>query len=190
MQNEHLIREELRSGAIHSANNCSMTWPYQSLEIESETWGELVSSGLNELGDACIQYLRFCFASGSLEPGQPGTLISGLTGNVLLARSGGSDLEDHQSFFRTLWRVHGSWSLAIPAEFSARVCHENVSDWLHDVPELSLLTLLSFHCSLLQAEARQLGWCDVETLDESLATLYKQKFMDSSTSEIEKREEW
>ena len=71
--------------------------------------------------------------------------------NMLLARSCGADLEDHQSVFRTLWRVHRSWSLAIPAEFRTPVSHEIVlsaamSAWLHNVPELSLLTLLSFHC--------------------------------------------
>ena len=48
---------------------------------------ELVNHGLNELGLVCIQYLRTCFASGSLGPGQAGTLISGLRGHMLLARS-------------------------------------------------------------------------------------------------------
>ena len=50
---------------------------------------------------------------GTLGPGQVGTLISGLRRYVLLAKSCGADLEDHQSVFCTLWRVHRSWSLAI-----------------------------------------------------------------------------
>ena len=87
--------------------------------------------------------------------------------DVLLARSCGADLEDHQSVFRSLWRVHRSRSLPIPAEFRTPVSHEIVlsvttSAWLHNVPELSLFTLLSFHCLLRPADARQLQSCDVE----------------------------
>ena len=83
---------------------------------ESETFmdSKSVNHGLNELGRVCIQYLRTCFAAGSLGQGQAGTLLSGLGRYVLLARSCGADLEDHQSVFRTLWRVHRSWSLSIP----------------------------------------------------------------------------
>ena len=113
---------------------------------------------LNELGHLCIQYLRTCFASGTLGPGQAGTLNSGLRRYALLARSCGAALEDQQSAFRS-WRVHRSWSLAIPAEFRTPVSHEivfsvAVSAWFQNVPELSLLTLLSFHCLLRPAEAR------------------------------------
>ena len=79
---------------------------------------------------------------------------------MLLAKSCGVDLEDHQSVFRTLWRVHRIWSFAVPTEFRTPVSHETVlsvavSAWLQDVPELSLLTLLSFR-------ARQLRRCDVK----------------------------
>ena len=105
-----------------------------------------VSCGLNELGHTCIQYLRVCF------------LISGLRRYVLSAPSCGADLEDHQRVFGTLWRVHGSCSLAILAELRTPVSHEialsvATSAWLHDVPEL-----------VPPAEARQLRWCDVETV--------------------------
>ena len=77
---------------------------------------------------------------------------------MLLARSCGVDLEDHQIALRTLWRMHRSWSLAIPAEFRTPVSHEillsvAVSAKLQNVPELSLLTLLSFHCLLRPPEA-------------------------------------
>ena len=104
---------------------------------------ELVSNGVNELGHACIQYLQVWFASGSPRSGQAGTLISSLRRHVLSARPCGADLEDHQSVFRTSWRVHGSWSLAIPAEFRTSVSHGIVlsvatSAWHHDVPEPSL----------------------------------------------------
>ena len=134
---------------------------------------ELVSCGLNELGHACIQCLRVCFASGSLGLDQAVTLISGLRRHVLATCSCRADQEE-QSVFRTLWRVHGNWSLAIPAEFRKPVSHEIVlsvaaSAWLHNVPELSLSTLLSFHSLLRPAEARQLRWCDVETFDRSLS---------------------
>ena len=44
---------------------------------------------------------------------------------------------------------------------------------LHNVPELSLLTLFSFHCLLHPAEARQLRWCDVNIVDGSLSTRHE-----------------
>ena len=64
------------------------------------------------------------------------------------------------------------------AEFRTPVSREIVlsvttSAWLHDVPELALLTLLSFHCLLRPAEARQLRWCDVKIVDGSLSTRYE-----------------
>ena len=79
----------------------------------------------------------------------------------------GAHLEDCQSVFRAVWRVHRSWSLAIPAEFGTPVSHEivlsvAVSAWLQNVPELPLLSPLSFHCPLSPAEARQLRWCVVK----------------------------
>ena len=37
---------------------------------------ELVSNGVNELGHACIQYFRVCFASGSLVQGTSGALVA------------------------------------------------------------------------------------------------------------------
>ena len=47
-------------------------------ESETNHWlEELVNHGLNELAHLWIQYLRTCFASGTLGPGQAGTLISG-----------------------------------------------------------------------------------------------------------------
>ena len=61
--------------------------------------------------------------------------------------------------------------------------------WLHNVPELSFLTLLSFHCLFRPAEARQLRWCDVKIVDGSLSTRYE-KFMTSCTSENPKRAAW
>ena len=48
-----------------------------------------------------------------------------------------------------------------------------MSAWLHNVPELSLLTLLSFHCLLRPVEARQLRWCNVKIVDGSLSTRYE-----------------
>ena len=54
---------------------------------------EKLVSSCNEMGHACIQYLRVCFASGSLGPGQAGTLISGLRRFALLARSCGVYIE-------------------------------------------------------------------------------------------------
>ena len=75
-----------------------------------------------------------------------------VSGEMLWCLSGRSHV------FRTLWRVHRSWSLAIAAEFSLSVA---VSAWLQNVPELSLLTLVSFHCP-----------CDVKIVDRSLSTRY------------------
>ena len=90
----------------------------------------------------------------------------GLRRYVLMAKSCGADLEDHQSVFRTLWRVQRSRSLAIPAEIV--LC---VAAWLQNVPELPLLTLLSFHCLFRPAEATQLQWCNVKMFD--LSTRYE-----------------
>ena len=135
---------------------------------------ELVNHGLSELDRVCIEHLRNCFTSGSLGPGQVGTLISGSRRNRLLARSCGADLEDHQSVFRTWWRMPRCWSPAIPAEFRT-VSHEILLSvamfaWLHSVPEVSLLTLLSFYCFLRPAEARQLRWREVKLFDGSRST--------------------
>ena len=137
--------------------------------------------GLHETGHLCVHYLRTCFAPGTLGPGQAGTLISGLRRHALLARSCGADLGHHQPVFRTLWRAHRSWSLAIPTEFRAAVSHEivlsvAVSACLQNVQELSLLALLSFHCLLRPAEARQLRWCDVQIFDGSLSTRHEKVY--------------
>ena len=128
---------------------------------------EVVRDGPNGFCRACIQYLQVCFASGSLKKGYAGTLIS--------ARSSGADPEDRHSVFRTLWRVHRSWFFTIWAELRLPVSQEIVLSvatptWLRNVPELSLLTLLSFHCLLCPAEGSQLRWYDVESFDESLST--------------------
>ena len=158
---------------------------------------ELVNHGLNELGHVCIQYLRTCFASGSVGPGQASTLISGLRRYVLLARSCGADLEDHQSVFRTSSHVHRSWSFTTPAEFRTPVSLEIVlsvatSAWLLNVAELSPLTLRSFHCLLRPAEARPLRWCDVKNVDGSLSTRYgkSQWYRQHQRTENKKRAKW
>ena len=80
---------------------------------------------------------------GTVGPGQSGTLISGLRRCVRRALSCGADLEDYQTVFRTLWRVHRCWSPGIPTEFRTPASHEialsvAVSAWLQNVPELSL----------------------------------------------------
>ena len=66
----------------------ALTWPSTAAPVD---WAMLASS------------IRVCFASG-------GTLISGLIRCVLPARPCGADLENRQSIFHTLWRVHRSWS--------------------------------------------------------------------------------
>ena len=116
---------------------------------------ELLDHGIHELGHLCVQYHRSCFASGTLGPGQASTLFSSLRRNVLLARSCGADLADHQTVFRTLW-VHRSWSLAIPTEFRTPVSHEivlSVAVSLQNVPELSL-SVDSLFASLFVVSSR------------------------------------
>ena len=49
---------------------------------------------LHELGHLCVQYLGTCFASGTLGPGEAGTLIPGFRHHARLARSCGADLEE------------------------------------------------------------------------------------------------
>ena len=61
-------------------------------------------------------------------------------------------------------------SLAISAVFSAIVFNVTTAAWLHNVPELSLLTLLSFDCL---SEARQLRLCNVQAFSGSLSTRYE-----------------
>ena len=142
----------------------------------------------------CVQHLQSCFASRTLRPGQAGTLISGLRRCVLLARSCGADLEDHQSVFRTLWRVQRSWSLVIPTEFRTLVSHEIVlsvamSAWLQNVPELFPLTLLSRHCLLRPAEARQLRWFDVQFFDWIPINTLRKRLWHCSQERTQKRAE-
>ena len=130
-QNAHFLCED---GTSWCRTYCpqlriAMTWPFQSFKKylrvrDIHRLEELVRHGFNELGRSCIQYL--CFASGSLELGHAGTLISGLRRYVLLARPCGADMEDHQSVFRTVWRVHRSCFLAIPPEFRTPVSHDIV----------------------------------------------------------------
>ena len=57
--------------------------------------------------------------------------------------------------------------------FSAIVFNVTTAAWLHNVPELSLLTLLSFGCLLRPAEARQLRLCNVQAFNGSLSTRYE-----------------
>ena len=112
-----------------------------------------INGGLSQLGHACIQF--------SSRTGSNGHSQLWLEICVLPARSCGADLEDRQSVFRTLWRVHGSWFLAILAEFRTPVSHEIV---------LSIAMSLWLYNGLSRpAEARQLPWCDVETFDGSLS---------------------
>ena len=141
-----------------------MTWAYQSLKNTCESGTCMHSKRVVSSGHACLQYLRVCSASGILGPGQAGTLISGLkTTKVCSARCDVS--------------TGVSPSPSLPS--SGRQCPFEIvlsvatSAWLHDVPELALLTLLSFHCLLRLAETRQLRWRDVETFDGSLSTRYK-----------------
>ena len=150
-----------------------LTWPFRNLKNifanQRHSWTR--RTRLNELGHVCSQYLRACVASSSLGPGQA-ALISGLRRYVLLARSCVADLEG---------RVHRSWSLTISAEFRTPVSHKialsvAMSASLHNVPELSLLALLPFHCLLHPAEARQLRRCDVKIVDGSLSTRYEKVY--------------
>ena len=109
-----VILSSLTVGPCSAANGNSIAARYRearSPPLKADVHGlkELVNYGLHELGHLYVQYLRSCFASGSRRPEQASTLISGWRRHVLLARSCGADLKDHQSVFRTLWRVHRSW---------------------------------------------------------------------------------
>ena len=104
--------------------------------------------------------------------------MSGLIRCVLPTRSCGADLEDRQCVFRTLWRVHRRWSLAIPAELRTPLSHEIVlstttSAWLRKCPRTFLLP---FHCLLCPVEARHLPYCDVETCEGSLSTRHEKVY--------------
>ena len=97
-----------------------MTWPFQSSKIfvcQRHSWARRARQSRSQ---------RIGSSSGTLGLGQAGTLIWVLRRLVLLAKTCGADLKDHQSVFRTLWRVHRSWSLAIAAEFRTPVSHEIV----------------------------------------------------------------
>ena len=155
-----------------------VTWPFRNLKIfanQGHSWTRRAGQTRSQRIGSCLHPI----SSNVFSVREP--LIFGLRRYVLLARSCGADLEDHQGVFRTLWRVHRSWSLAIPAEFRTPVSHEIVpsvamSASLHNVPELSLLTLFSFHCLLRPAEVRQLRWCDVNIVDGSLSTRHEKVF--------------
>ena len=59
--------------------------------IQRHPWARRARQSRSQrIGHLCIQYLRTCFASGTLVPGQAGTLISGLWRHVLLTKSCGA----------------------------------------------------------------------------------------------------
>ena len=91
----------------------------------------------------------------------------------------GADLEDHQRRWPTLWRA-SKLVLRHPCLIQYEVVLSVVvSAWLQNAPELSILTLLSFHCLLHPAKARHLRWCDVQTLDGFLSAWCDQiKYID------------
>ena len=133
-------------------------WPLQSSKniCESETSMGSKSSSIMVSTNWVISaptYLRTCSASGTLGQGQAGT-------RRLLAKSCGADLEHHQSVFRTLWRVHRSWSLAIQAEFRTPASHEIVLSVAVSAPEC--LRAFFFDALFVSLFVRQLRWCDVK----------------------------
>ena len=91
VRNAHFLCEDGTSWckALQNSKNIS--------ESETST-GSRSSSITVSTGHFCIQYLQTCFASGTLGPGQAGTLMWGLERSVLLANSCGADLEDHQTY--------------------------------------------------------------------------------------------
>ena len=110
--------------------------------------------------------MRYLRSSAELSTSQVGTLISGLRRYVNLVRSLGGALPDSSSHFSVLWRLHRSWSLAIPRGFRTPVPHDvalavTVTSWLAGWRELALLTLLKFHCLLRSAEARNVRWTEI-----------------------------
>ena len=112
-----------------------------------------------------MRYLRVSFHAGVLSASQVGTLISALP-YVNLVKSLGGGLPDSSPHFGVLWRLHWSWSLAIPHHFRTPVPHDvvlavAVASWLAGWRGLALLTLLSFHCLLRPAEARKVRWADI-----------------------------
>ena len=132
---------------------------------------ELAKTGLPCLVDWTVRYLRVSFHGGCLSASQVGTLLAALRRYITLVRTLGGDLLDPTSHFSVLWRLHRSWSLAIPCEFRTPVPHSvalavAVTSWLLGWPVLSFLTLLSFHCLLRPAEARSLRWCDLHCFTE------------------------
>ena len=134
----------------------------------------------------CVQHLRTCFASGTLGPRLAGTLISDLRRYVLLARTCGADLEDHQAVFPTLCALN-----LVPC-CPNRIQNTSISRVWQCPPgskkSQNFLSFLSFLCLLRTAEARQLRWRDVKMFDGSLLTRYE-KCMTSFTSKNPKRAE-
>ena len=138
---------------------------------------ELAETGLPCLVDWTVRYFRASFHGGCLSASQVGTLFAALRRYITLVRALGGDLPDPTSHFSVLWRLHRSWSLAIPCEFRTPVPHSvalavAVTSWLLGWPVLSFLTLLSFHCLLRPADARCLRWCDLHCFTEDETCRY------------------
>ena len=120
------------------------------------------------MGHLCVQHLRTCFASGTLGPGQAGTLISGLKRYWRLARSCGADLEDHQP---VLPNVVAGASMLVPC-YPNRIQNTSISRDRLECGSVRLVPkrprTLSFDApfiSLRPAEARQLRWMMVRRKD-------------------------
>ena len=124
-----------------------------------------------------VRYLRSSFHTGVLSAGQVGNLIAALRRYITLVKSLGGDLPDTKSHFGILWKLHRSWLMAIPQDFRAPVPLNvalaiAVASWLAGWHELALLTLVSFHCLLRPAEARNLRWEDLHCFDEQQRARY------------------
>ena len=122
--------------------------------------------GMETLTQHTVTYLRQAFADGMLSAAQVGHLLSGIKRFVMLAVALGAPVGDDPVHFRTLWKVHRAWQLAIPPEFRAPVSFRTVlamaiTLWLHHSPDLALIVLIGWHCLLRPSEYRALRWTDV-----------------------------
>jgi hypothetical protein len=159
---------------------------YEAAIRKFETWlgdygirgtAPLLDAGLDVLVAQVTRYLRHLFANSRGSASEVGHLVSGLRRLIIVARSLGSTLPDHAPYFRSPWRLHRSWQLAVPSEFRSPVPFTlclamALETWIIGEWDVALVVLLAFHLLLRPAEALGLRWRDIHLWSELEARRY------------------
>ena len=114
--------------------------------------------------------------SGELSSGAAGSLVAALRRLVLLAVSLGASVPDSTLHFRALWRLHKSWLLAVPPEFTTPVDFKLALASPSQVKLNSVYPSWACFTSCSGLEWREITWNDVHIFDRSQAARYPNVF--------------